>query len=112
LCDRIFSELHFFWISVIKVLPMKVLHPLAGYLGAMVVGLAVTAAPAMAHPIHVEFLLSQEPLTPALWLAGMGIAFFVGAGHALTPGHGKTMVAAYLVGTQGTPQRTRSEYLP
>jgi nickel/cobalt exporter len=84
---------------------MKVLHPLVGYLGAMIVGLAVTAAPAMAHPIHVEFLLSQEPLTPALFLAGVGIAFFVGAGHALTPGHGKTMVAAYLVGTQGTPQQ-------
>jgi nickel/cobalt exporter len=28
-----------------------------------------------------------------------------GAGHALAPGHGKTMVAAYLVGSQGTPQQ-------
>ena len=26
----------------------------------------------------------------------------LGAGHALTPGHGKTLMAAYLVGTRGT----------
>jgi ABC-type nickel/cobalt efflux system permease component RcnA len=29
---------------------------------------------------------------------------FWGAAHALTPGHGKAMVAAYLVGTRGTPR--------
>jgi nickel/cobalt exporter len=29
------------------------------------------------------------------------IAFIFGAAHALTPGHGKTIVAAYLVGTKG-----------
>ena len=27
----------------------------------------------------------------------------LGAGHALTPGHGKTLMAAYLVGTRGRP---------
>lgn len=31
-------------------------------------------------------------------------AFAWGAIHALSPGHGKTMVAAYLVGTRGTPR--------
>jgi nickel/cobalt transporter (NicO) family protein len=30
------------------------------------------------------------------------LAFVFGAGHALTPGHGKTLVAAYLVGERGT----------
>jgi nickel/cobalt exporter len=34
--------------------------------------------------------------------AGIGIAFVLGAAHALTPGHGKTIVAAYLVGSRGT----------
>ncbi len=34
--------------------------------------------------------------------AGLGIAFLLGAVHALTPGHGKTIVAAYLVGSRGT----------
>ena len=33
------------------------------------------------------------------------VAAFWGAAHALTPGHGKAMVAAYLVGTKGTPTR-------
>jgi nickel/cobalt transporter (NicO) family protein len=32
----------------------------------------------------------------------LGIAFFLGGAHALTPGHGKTLVAAYLVGSRGT----------
>jgi nickel/cobalt transporter (NicO) family protein len=31
------------------------------------------------------------------------VAFGLGAIHALSPGHGKTIVAAYLVGTRGTP---------
>jgi len=32
----------------------------------------------------------------------MLLAVLFGAGHALTPGHGKTLVAAYLVGERGT----------
>lgn len=39
----------------------------------------------------------------ALWevLMALLLAVIYGAGHALGPGHGKTMVAAYLVGTRG-----------
>ena len=37
-------------------------------------------------------------------LVSLLIAAFWGAAHALTPGHGKAMVAAYLVGTKGTPR--------
>jgi ABC-type nickel/cobalt efflux system permease component RcnA len=33
------------------------------------------------------------------------IAFAFGAQHAFGPGHGKTMVAAYLVGSKGTPKQ-------
>src|SRR5262249_16048931 len=36
-----------------------------------------------------------------LWLL-LGLATALGAAHALTPGHGKTLVAAYLVGQRGT----------
>lgn len=40
---------------------------------------------------------------PVTWLlAGLVVAFGFGAAHALTPGHGKTIVAAYLVGSRGT----------
>lgn len=48
-------------------------------------------------------LMTRAAVTP--WaLAGMlGVAALVGAGHALAPGHGKTVMAAYLVGTKGRP---------
>ena len=36
------------------------------------------------------------------WLAGHLAAFLFGSAHAFTPGHGKTLVAAYLVGERGT----------
>jgi nickel/cobalt transporter (NicO) family protein len=47
-------------------------------------------------------LLHQQQLTGWMIAAGLGIAFVLGAAHALTPGHGKTIVAAYLVGSRGT----------
>jgi nickel/cobalt transporter (NicO) family protein len=37
-------------------------------------------------------------------LASLGAALFWGAAHALSPGHGKTIVTAYLVGQRGTPR--------
>ncbi len=47
-------------------------------------------------------LLHQPEITPWMVGAAIGIAFVLGAAHALTPGHGKTIVAAYLVGSRGT----------
>jgi nickel/cobalt transporter (NicO) family protein len=47
-------------------------------------------------------LLHQQQFTPWMIAAAIGIAFGLGAAHALTPGHGKTIVAAYLVGSRGT----------
>ena len=41
-------------------------------------------------------------LTPFVILASLLTAVVIGAGHALTPGHGKTLMAAYLVGSRGT----------
>ncbi|KAM3093071.1 nickel/cobalt transporter [Phormidesmis sp. 146-35] len=38
-----------------------------------------------------------------IWVAIVG-AFIWGAMHSLSPGHGKTIVGAYLVGTRATPQ--------
>ena len=42
-------------------------------------------------------------LTPVVLLVSLLTAAALGAGHALTPGHGKTLIAAYLVGSRGTP---------
>ncbi|BBH70388.1 hypothetical protein ACTI_70730 [Actinoplanes sp. OR16] len=35
----------------------------------------------------------------------IGVCALLGAFHALTPGHGKAMLAAYLVGSRGTPRQ-------
>ena len=48
--------------------------------------------------------IAERELTPGLMLMGVLIALAFGAVHALSPGHGKTMVAAYLVGSRGTPR--------
>ena len=39
--------------------------------------------------------------SPPLAAAAVAVAFGVGAFHALTPGHGKAIAAAYLVGGRG-----------
>jgi ABC-type nickel/cobalt efflux system permease component RcnA len=46
----------------------------------------------------LDLLLDPERGVWVLWV----LAACFGAVHALTPGHGKTLVAAYLVGEQGT----------
>jgi len=47
-------------------------------------------------------LANSGELTPAFILFALGVAIVLGAAHALQPGHGKTIVAAYLVGSRGT----------
>jgi ABC-type nickel/cobalt efflux system permease component RcnA len=49
-------------------------------------------------------LLSNQELSLGMIAIGLIAAFGLGAMHALSPGHGKTIVAAYLVGTRGTPR--------
>ena len=54
--------------------------------------------------MHTDYLaqLLHQPQLSAGWLvAGIAVAFWLGALHALEPGHGKTIVAAYLVGSRG-----------
>lgn len=46
-------------------------------------------------------LLRRGELGAGVILVGLAAAFGLGALHALSPGHGKTIVAAYLVGTRG-----------
>jgi ABC-type nickel/cobalt efflux system permease component RcnA len=51
-----------------------------------------------------ESLVEQENLGAGVILLSLLIAAFWGAAHALSPGHGKAMVAAYLVGSRGAPR--------
>jgi len=47
-------------------------------------------------------IFREANLTPIVLLVSLLTAGALGAGHALTPGHGKTLMAAYLVGSRGT----------
>jgi len=49
-------------------------------------------------------MLHQGDIGWGMMIAGLAVAFGLGAIHALSPGHGKTIVAAYLVGARGTPR--------
>ena len=49
-------------------------------------------------------LIGRGDLSFLVILASLAVALFWGAAHALSPGHGKTIVTAYLVGNRGTPR--------
>jgi nickel/cobalt exporter len=52
----------------------------------------------------ISNILRTKHISWPLMATLIGLAFWFGALHALEPGHGKTMVAAYLVGSRGTPK--------
>lgn len=47
-------------------------------------------------------LITTKTLTSEVIFISILIAFFLGSMHALSPGHGKAIVAGYLVGSRGT----------
>jgi ABC-type nickel/cobalt efflux system permease component RcnA len=78
---------------------------------------AVGAAPAGAKPLQTRDgkplvtrrdrfaeLITVQTITPGFALFALLFAFGLGAVHALSPGHGKALVGAYLVGSKGTPK--------
>jgi nickel/cobalt transporter (NicO) family protein len=61
--------------------------------------------PALAKRTPQDILLDlvrTENFSISFYIFALGISLALGALHALTPGHGKTVVAAYLVGSRGT----------
>ena len=66
------------------------------------------AAPAFSEPLETKpasgftALVERRDLGAAGVLAALAIALFWGAAHALGPGHGKSIVAAYLIGQRGS----------
>jgi ABC-type nickel/cobalt efflux system permease component RcnA len=75
---------------------------------------AAAAAPAAA-PITRGFgdrlttafagVVTKGGSSPLLWLLALATAFAIGGVHALGPGHGKTLMAAYLVGSDARPRQ-------
>jgi nickel/cobalt transporter (NicO) family protein len=49
-------------------------------------------------------LIGRSHLSPLVILVSLAAALFWGAAHALSPGHGKTIVTAYLIGRRGSPK--------
>jgi nickel/cobalt exporter len=49
-------------------------------------------------------LISEEDLSAGFIALSLALALFWGAAHAFSPGHGKAIVAGYLVGSRGTPR--------
>jgi nickel/cobalt transporter (NicO) family protein len=47
-------------------------------------------------------IIDARDLSPAVIFGSLLVAIALGAIHAISPGHGKTIMAAYLVGTRGT----------
>ncbi len=47
-------------------------------------------------------MVGSEELSAGIILGALALALLAGAAHGLEPGHGKTIVAAYLVGSRGT----------
>ncbi len=64
---------------------------------------AVLAQAADLGPLERTFvrLVDGGPLSAPIVAVAVAIALGVGAAHALAPGHGKAITAAYLVGTRG-----------
>ena len=63
---------------------------------------AVAASSAKSDGGFVSLIEKGGQLTVWGAIAALGLALVFGMFHALTPGHGKTMVAAYLAGTRGS----------
>jgi ABC-type nickel/cobalt efflux system permease component RcnA len=80
--------------------------PVAGAGGVVDASPAPADAAAVPGGVAVDEIPSifrSVDLTPVVLLVSLLTAAALGAGHALTPGHGKTLIAAYLVGSRGTP---------
>jgi ABC-type nickel/cobalt efflux system permease component RcnA/hydrogenase/urease accessory protein HupE len=68
-------------------------------------GRTLSVTPGIGLPGEHELvaMLKTGQLTVPVVVGAIIAALMWGAGHALTPGHGKTIVAAYLIGGRSTP---------
>ena len=64
---------------------------------------ATLSAPDRVADSGFASLVGRSHLSALVILASLAAALFWGAAHALSPGHGKTIITAYLVGQRGTP---------
>jgi nickel/cobalt transporter (NicO) family protein len=65
-------------------------------------GSGTGAVPGGVVGVDIAGLIGSSAITPLVLVTSLLAALMLGAGHALTPGHGKTLMGAYLVGSRGT----------
>lgn len=84
-------------------------QPLAGAAGASGTSGGPLLGPVAAVPGGIAedlaALVDVQDLTPLAVIVSLAIAFVLGIIHALSPGHGKTIMAAYLVGAKGSSRQ-------
>ena len=83
---------------------MTLAHAIRAACTPSIPSLANPALVAINHTQTAFAELATTELSLQTVLLALVIAMFFGAQHALQPGHGKTIVAAYLVGSRGTPK--------
>jgi nickel/cobalt exporter len=91
--------------------PLEITHVHTSFVPRTVPGTRphVTRGAALRAPDRVAdsgfaSLVARDHLGVWVVLASLAVALFWGAAHALSPGHGKTIITAYLVGRRGTPR--------
>lgn len=74
-------------------------------LGSLVLGDGTPVARSIGLPTEESLtdLVKKETLSLPVIVGSLMAATAWGAAHALTPGHGKAIVGAYLIGSRGTP---------
>ena len=84
--------------------PIATAVPAADGPAAAVAGAGVSVLGAVPGGVGGELpaIFQSVDLSPIVLILSILTALGLGAGHAVTPGHGKTLMAAYLVGTRGT----------
>jgi nickel/cobalt transporter (NicO) family protein len=90
-------------VIITKIVPIE--QPAAPVTQAATPAPSATPKPVAGEVTRGDYLsrmLSQHDIPFRVMLIGIAVAFAFGALHAKSPGHGKTMVAAYLVGSRGT----------
>ena len=65
-------------------------------------GTASATASTTAPRDHFTQLITAPRISVGFLIIALGVSFALGAAHAMAPGHGKTVVAAYLVSSRGT----------
>ena len=82
---------------------LLLLEPRPSYRGPAFLALTPLVSAPILAPDNENNSLRSAAAVPMDTLIYLATSFWIGAVHAATPGHGKTIAAAYIVGARGRP---------